>query len=911
MSHTRRYVGLLGWAAWSLLTAVALVNCKPRGISPAPSATASTPADCRSNGSSVNRIRVLLDAGRLFRARALAELARARCPDPAVNTLAEQIRSALKSKSNPEDLLREAATARGNREPVRARRLESQALSSLAAKSGAKLKTILATWIGELKGATWSHDNRRLVAWSSSLASVFDAASGRELIRVQAPKGQIYLVGGLSPDARWLVLSSDDEDLSAAQFELYDVESKFAPRRFAGAIAWPGSSWVFSKDGSVIFWLESSGPVLSPKHVLHAADVATFTSRLALELPSVKFDEPPIAAQELTLSPDGQMIVAHRSDPVSEVDRISMVEIASGRAYHFDTVHDGSTATFSASGEKAAWAAPAGIALWDRGANAPRLLHDRRCMAPQPPPGLFSPSEHLLATASPGRVCLWDVAKGRLIAAFPPNASDVDDISSNPRTWVQGDRGLILETSPTFQELWDVPHRRKVMSYLLASSAQGGPPVTLEQSSQDDLWVTEITPNLAPKRTALPQCALKDFCQTGNPDLPAFGQKVVVPCEHNPALVNLANGSTRRLQIWGWKSLDLSNDGAVLASRTRFGLRLYDADSGEQRTPLLSDDEYEATTSSLTLTAGDLQIDQLDPAGHIHRRQVVFGAERLSLSQSEIAPAPCAGTTPRNRNILNSSLAWEESKKLSGIVLCDFASGREAGHLRLEAGGQLVGVNADGTKVVVVTNDSTLLWHPTESKTVALSILGGVDWTFDGSYLVATTSLDAERITVFDAATGEPRMSWQIPIPKTDRRLLAFNATSRLVLMSSDRTTAPWSARHGIAELRKLDDGALVGELPCELQSSAAFGPNGLLAINAGNHVSIWRAPSLERVGEVLMDGKDAAFIGRDGAFETTDPPERWRSRLRCEVGGVALPFDACVDALYQPGAARQAMRAL
>ena len=852
MLHTRRYAGRLGWAAWSLLTAVALVNCKPRRISPAPSATA-------------------------------------------------------------EDLLRQAATARGNRELVRARRLESQAISGLEAKSGAKLKTTLTTWIGELKGATWSHDSRRLVAWSSSLASVFDAASGHELIRVRAPKGQIYLDGGLSPDARWLMLSSDDENWSGAQFELHDVESKVAPRRFAGAIAWPGSSWAFSKDASVVFWLESSGPKESPKLVLHAADVATQTVRFALELPSVKLDEPPISAQELTFSPGGQLIVVHRSDPNSEVDRISIVEVASGRAYHFDTVHDGSTATFSASGEKAAWSAPAGIALWDRGANAPRLLHDRRCMGlmgPQPPPALFSPSEHLLATASPGRVCVWDVAKGRLIAAFPPNASDVDDISSDPRTWVQGDRGLSLNTT-TCQELWDVPHRRKVMSYLLASSVQGGPPVTLEQSSQDDLWVTEITPNLAPKRTALPQCALKDFCQTGNPDLSAFGQKVVVPCAHNPALVNLANGSTRRLQISGWESLDLSNDGAVLASRTRFGLRLYDADSGEQRTPLLSDNEYEATTSLLTLTAGELQIDQRDPAGHIHRRQVVFGAARLSLSQSEILSAPCAGTTPMDGNILNSSLAWEESKKLGGIVLCNFASGREAGHLRLEAGGQLVGVNADGTKVVVVTNDSTLLWHPTESKTVALSILGGVDWTFDGSYLVATTSLDAERITVFDAATGEPRMSWQIPIPKTDRRLLAFNATSRLVLMSSDRTTAPWSARHGIAELRKLDDGTLVGELPCELRSSAAFGPNGLLAINAGNHVSILRVPSLERVGEILMDGKDTAFIRQDGAFETTDPPERWRSRLRCEVGDVALPFDACVDALYRPGVAREVMGAL
>ena len=704
------------------------------------------------------------------------------------------------------------------------------------------------------------------------------------------------------------MLSSDDEDLSAAQFELHDVESKVAPRRFAGAIAWPGSSWVFSKDGSMIFWLESSRPEQSPKLVLHAADVAAQTARLALELPSVELDRPPIAAQELTLSPDGQLIVAHRSDRMSGVDRISMVEIASGRTYHFDAVFDGSTATFSASGEKAAWAAPTGIALWDRGANAPRLLHDRRCMglmAPQPPPALFSPSEHLLATASPGRVCLWDVAKGRLIAAFPPNAADVDDISSDPRTWVQGDRGLILNTS-TFQELWDVPHRRKVMSYLLASSVQGGPPVTLEQSSQDDLWVTEITPNLAPKRTALPQCALKDFCQTGNPNLSAFGQKVVVPCEHNPALVNLANGSTRRLQISGWKSLDLSNDGAVLASRTRFGLRLYDADSGEPGTPLLSDDEYEATTSSLTLTAGDLQIDQRDPAGHIHRRQVVFGAERLSLSQSEIAPAPCAGTTPSNGNILNSSLAWEESKKLGGIVLCDFASGREAGHLRLEAGGQLVGVNADGTKVVVLTDDSTLLWHPTESKTVALSIPGGADWTFDGSYLVATTFVDvsAERITVFDAATGETRMSWQIPIPKADKRLLAFNAASRLVLMSSDRTTAPWSARHGIAELRRLDDGTLVGELPCELQSSAAFSPNGLLAINAGNHVSIWRVPSLQRVGEILMDGKDAAFIGQDGAFETTDTTRtlavaaalrsgRRRAAIR-RVRGCALPTRRC-----------------
>lgn len=159
MSHTRRYAGPLGWAAWLLLAAAALVNCKPRGISPA-SATARTPANCRSNGSSVNRIRALLDAGRLFRARALAELARARCPDPAVNTLAEQIRSALKSKRSPEDLLREAATARSNREPVRARRLESQAVFSLEAKSGARLETTLATWIGELKGATWSHDNR-------------------------------------------------------------------------------------------------------------------------------------------------------------------------------------------------------------------------------------------------------------------------------------------------------------------------------------------------------------------------------------------------------------------------------------------------------------------------------------------------------------------------------------------------------------------------------------------------------------------------------------------------------------------------------------------------------------------------------------------------------------------------------
>jgi hypothetical protein len=166
------------------------------------------------------------------------------------------------------------------------------------------------------------------------------------------------------------------------------------------------------------------------------------------------------------------------------------------------------------------------------------------------------------------------------------------------------------------------------------------------------------------------------------------------------------------------------------------------------------------------------------------------------------------------------------------------------------------------------------------------------DWRFDGATLVGA---DKTQLLVFDTTTAKLRTSWQLP--GEGWRLLAVRAREGLVV----------ATKNSSAEVRRLADGTLVGALEesAELQA-ATFGPSGLVALSSGSRIAFWRVPAAKRIGELLVDGKDVAFIASDGKFDTNGAPSLWQSRLRCTVGSVALPFEDCVDSLYTAGAAHE-----
>jgi hypothetical protein len=124
--------------------------------------------------------------------------------------------------------------------------------------------------------------------------------------------------------------------------------------------------------------------------------------------------------------------------------------------------------------------------------------------------------------------------------------------------------------------------------------------------------------------------------------------------------------------------------------------------------------------------------------------------------------------------------------------------------------------------------------------------------------------------------------------------IVAVNAAQDLVILGKSG-----------GELYRISDGSFVGALPAEEQfDAAAIGSNGVVATSLGGHISFWSIPAFERMGELMIDGNEAIFIAKNGAFETTGDAERWRSRLSCVVGETKQPFERCIDVSYRPGIA-------
>lgn len=158
------------------------------------------------------------------------------------------------------------------------------------ANTGKKLRKV--DRVGQLLGLVYAHDGKTLIGMSSHLLQVFDAASGKDLRRFEAPRRMI----------NWLTLSPDGKTLATFgngrhTLELWDVAS--------GKLLHPApghrhyiTSLVFSADGRQVF--SAAGLWDIP---LQVWDARTGERRYEL-------GDNPNGVDELALSPDGKLLAA-------------------------------------------------------------------------------------------------------------------------------------------------------------------------------------------------------------------------------------------------------------------------------------------------------------------------------------------------------------------------------------------------------------------------------------------------------------------------------------------------------------------------------------------------------------------------------------------------------------------------
>jgi hypothetical protein len=446
-------------------------------------------------------------------------------------------------------------------------------------------------------------------------------------------------------------------------------------------------------------------------------------------------------------------------------------------------------------------------------------------------------------------------------------------------------RGLITNDGA----LWNIATRQRVLSDVSGWAPVNNPGLLLHASrSQGTYQVSELDEALHLNDKARVSCELD---MEGSNGLVQFDSMAFVGCRPQPVIVALSNAAAQPLQFGDWTEM-AANPLGSLSVLTSFGLSLHEPKTGALRTRLVSDTGHGhgrfVHVVALRFYGGVLELLSSALDQKVTQRRIDLNGRQLRVSSEVKSVSPCEGRDPT----LHSDLKYASSRsRYHLLAVCEASTGRVVA--RLPSHGLKTVLVTGGTEqsFAVDSLSESKLWIPQQNQLLRLEGSDALRWRFGAQRLLAG-EVSATRVSVYDVRTARRVAGW--PIDDHYSHLLAIDEDNDWALLGDV----------SVVEIRQLTNGAPFGQVAFGEPVAAAFGPARLVVVSDRQKLWFFRAPKLELLGELLIDGERALFVDTHGGFEATGA-DAWQQDLGCQRGQQEVAFDVCQRQLHRAGLMR------
>jgi hypothetical protein len=360
-------------------------------------------------------------------------------------------------------------------------------------------------------------------------------------------------------------------------------------------------------------------------------------------------------------------------------------------------------------------------------------------------------------------------------------------------------------------------------------------------------------------------------------------------------LVSPSSTEGQPLNFGDWTQIVAKPQNNALAVVTNAGLALLDPASGKTRTTLVSDVGHSRGRFDHVFALRfygsilELALSALDQ--HIVQQRVNLQDKQLRVSTEVRDVSRCEGQEPTLLRDLKYATSRARDRS---ATLCESTTGRVVARLPGNGTKNVFTTGGNDQAFAVDSLSDSKLWFPQHNKQLPLQGSDALHWHFGASRLLAGET-SATRVNVYEVNTARRIATW--PIDDHYSHLLAIEEENDWALVGGP----------SVLQVRRLANGAPLGHVAFGEPVAASFGPAGLVAISDGQKIWFFRAPKLDLLGELLIDGDRGLFVDALGAFETTSV-DVWKQELGCRQGQRELAFDRCRKQLHRAGLTRETL---
>ena len=585
--------------------------------------------------------------------------------------------------------------------------------------------------IDALSGGAWSEfqhevafspdDQSIAVACTDGAVRLFDSKTGKKTRTFSGGSGKVLAVA-FSPDGAWLASGQSDYSV-----KLWDVKTGKELRSRALAKPGGGNQYMqlcFSAEGTQL-----AATTNEEVAILESNDL-DFRSRTPINRSMAPRSN---IAPVVVPSPDFEQFAMSTDDGTIKLFETTGGALLREFGGHAGWVYD---LAFSPDGTRLASAGwDTTVRLWDIGST--QLLHTMTGHRGYGKGVAFSPDGSMLASI--GDKCfvkIWDTATGVEIRSFRGQSQSAGNLSGDDVAFSSDGTHLVSTDGGGVLKIWDVRHAQ-------ASTTVG------EHSS----WVARIIFNSSGDRVAT---------ITGG-DHPGVADGIriwdAVDSSGDP-LISIDPQSVHGA------ALAFSPDGnQIAAGDSRFAVKIFDAGTGEERTPLVG---HRAAIAALAFSPDGRSLLSQSTDGTIKCWRWSTGEQEWSIDAKSASTNAGAGVGVRPTHTLVYRPDHDQFASVgegaSSVKVFDSHDGEEIFELSLAGsagsmGGNSFDFSADGRLLAVQEGPNLSLWDVDAKQQLYRigatqgSTLTSISFAPDGKR-IATTDVTNE-IKLWDTATGD------------------------------------------------------------------------------------------------------------------------------------------------------------